>query len=61
MIEKLAAALEVDSAKFLTTQSQTYGMRRGALASLTVQFTRLSFAKLGWIEGIPEAALAPQV
>ncbi|GJD66958.1 helix-turn-helix domain-containing protein [Methylobacterium frigidaeris] len=61
VIERLAAALEVDPAEFFTTQSHTDGMRRGPFASLTVRLARMSDAELRWVEGILEAALKPRV
>lgn len=60
VIERLAAALEVDPAEFFTTEVPSGMMRRGAFLDISTRLARLSGADLAWLSGIVEAALAPR-
>ena len=60
VIERLAAALEVDPAEFFTTEVPSGVIRRGAFLDISTRIAGLSGADLAWLSGIVEAALAPR-
>lgn len=60
LIEKLAAALDVDPAELFTAEVPSGHLKRGALADLTTQLAGLSDADVKWLTGIIDAALAPK-
>jgi transcriptional regulator with XRE-family HTH domain len=60
VIERLAAALEVDPAEFFTTEVPSGVIRRGVFLDITTRLAGLSGADLAWLSGIVEAALTPR-
>ncbi|BCM16745.1 helix-turn-helix domain-containing protein [Mesorhizobium sp. J8] len=57
MIEKIAAALEVDPAELFSPEIPSGALRRGPLLEVTTRLAGLSEDELRWISGVLEAAL----
>lgn len=57
VIERLAAALEVDPAELFTTEIPQGALNRGPLQELTTELAVLSVNDLRWISGVVRAAL----
>ncbi|PBB34347.1 helix-turn-helix transcriptional regulator [Mesorhizobium sp. WSM3882] len=57
MIEKIAAALEIDPAELFSPEIPSGALRRGLLLELTTRLAGLSEDELRWINGVVEAAL----
>lgn len=57
MIEKIAAALDVDAAELFSPEVPSGALRRGQLLALTTRLAGLSESDLTWIKGVVEAAL----
>lgn len=61
VIERIAAALDVDPAELFTTQLSTGAFRRGAFAALSLRLASLSETDLLWIGRIVDAVLSSKV
>lgn len=61
VIERLAAALEVDPAEFFTTEVASGAINRGAFLNIAARLAGLSAGDLVWMSGIVEAVLARKV
>jgi transcriptional regulator with XRE-family HTH domain len=61
VIERLAAALDVDPAELFTSELPSGLIRRGAFLDISTRLADLSGADLAWMSRIVEAALAPKV
>jgi hypothetical protein len=61
VIERLAAALEVDPAELFSSEVPSGLIKRGAFLDISTRLAGLSGADLVWMSGIVEAALAPKV
>ncbi|MEI9418823.1 helix-turn-helix domain-containing protein [Mesorhizobium sp. Cs1321R2N1] len=57
MIEKIAAALEVDPAELFSPEIPSGALRRGPLLELMTRLAALSENDLQWLKGVIEAAL----
>ena len=61
VIERLAAALDVDPAELFTSELPSGLIRRGAFLDISTRLAGLSGPDLVWMSGIVEAALAPKI
>ena len=59
VIERIAAALNVDPAELFTADLPSGALRRGAYGDLSVRLAGLSEEEFGWLAGVIEAALTP--
>jgi transcriptional regulator with XRE-family HTH domain len=57
MIEKIAAALEVDPAELFSPEIPSGALRRGPLLQITTRLASLSESELRWISGVIDAVL----
>jgi transcriptional regulator with XRE-family HTH domain len=60
VIERIAAALEVDPAELFSPELPSGLIQRGAFRDISMRLAGLSGPDLVWISGIVEAALAPK-
>ncbi len=59
VIERIAAALDVDPAELFTADLPTGALKRGAYGGLSIRLAGLSEGEIGWLIGVIEAALKP--
>ncbi len=60
VIERIAAALQIDAAELFTAQLPGGALNRGAFAGLSERLAGLSESDLNWLGGVIDAALAPR-
>lgn len=60
VVERIAAALDVDPAELFAASLTPAGFRRGPHLDLSLRLASLSEGELTWIAGIVEAALLPK-
>jgi len=60
VIERIAAALEVDPAELFTSELPSGLIKRDAYLDISTRLAGLSGPELAWLSGIVEAALAPK-
>ena len=60
VVERLAAALDVDPAELFAVGLTPGSLRRGAHLDLSIRLAGLSDGEIAWIAGIVDAALSPK-
>lgn len=58
VIERLAAALEIDPAELFTTEVPAGAIRRGAFGEISMMLAQLNEADLVWVRNLLDAALS---